>query len=198
SVYQAGTAGRRRVPRPRPPSRGDGRIEAVAPDLDPGSRSDCAVQRRQARGVSEDGPRAAGRGHRRGGVPRRQEGRPAIPVRRATRLPAGADRGAEGIRDGYLEGKGPRPPRRDRVAGRRGRGLDQAISSGPGEYPRGDGHSKREVNVAGGAFGIIRMDRSNHYEAAFEGYLRDQGVCYVAVDERRRALLDHVPLKSLD
>jgi hypothetical protein len=42
------------------------------------------------------------------------------------------------------------------------------------------------------------MDRSNHYEAAFEGYLRDQGICYVAVDERRRALLDHVPLKSLD
>jgi hypothetical protein len=42
------------------------------------------------------------------------------------------------------------------------------------------------------------MDRSNHYEAAFEGYLQDQGLCYVAVDETRRSLLGSAPIKSLD
>jgi hypothetical protein len=42
------------------------------------------------------------------------------------------------------------------------------------------------------------MDRSNHYEAAFEGYLQEQGLCYVAVDETRRPLLGATPLKSLD
>ena len=29
------------------------------------------------------------------------------------------------------------------------------------------------------------MDRSNHYEAAFEAYLQWHRLCYVAVDERR-------------
>jgi hypothetical protein len=42
------------------------------------------------------------------------------------------------------------------------------------------------------------MDRSNHYEAAFEGYLQRHRLCYVAVDETRRAVLGDVPLKSLD
>jgi len=42
------------------------------------------------------------------------------------------------------------------------------------------------------------MDRSNHYEAAFEAYLQWHGLCYVAVDESRRATLDDVPVKSLD
>jgi hypothetical protein len=42
------------------------------------------------------------------------------------------------------------------------------------------------------------MDRSNHYEAAFEGYLQERGLAYVAVDETRRALFGPVPLKSLD
>jgi hypothetical protein len=41
-------------------------------------------------------------------------------------------------------------------------------------------------------------DRSNHYEAAFEAYLRSRGVPYVAVDEARRALFAEVRLKSLD
>ena len=42
------------------------------------------------------------------------------------------------------------------------------------------------------------MDRSNHYELAFESYLQAQRLCYVAVDETRRALLGDVPVKSLD
>src|SRR5262245_31102182 len=42
------------------------------------------------------------------------------------------------------------------------------------------------------------MDRSNHYEAAFEAYLRRRRLCYVAVNESRRSLLDEEPVKSLD
>jgi hypothetical protein len=42
------------------------------------------------------------------------------------------------------------------------------------------------------------MDRSNHYEVAFESYLQRYGLCYVAVDETRRALLGDAPVKSLD
>lgn len=40
--------------------------------------------------------------------------------------------------------------------------------------------------------------RHNHYEAAFEDYLRAERVAYVAVDERRRALVDGGSLKSVD
>ena len=42
------------------------------------------------------------------------------------------------------------------------------------------------------------MDRSNHYEAAFEAYLQWHRLCYVAVDETRRAMLGEAPVKSLD
>lgn len=42
------------------------------------------------------------------------------------------------------------------------------------------------------------MDRSNHYEAAFEAYLRWHRYCYVAVDETRRAMLGERRVKSLD
>jgi hypothetical protein len=41
-------------------------------------------------------------------------------------------------------------------------------------------------------------DRSVHYEAAFEGYLRDRGVPYVSVDEAKKALFEHSKLKSFD
>lgn len=41
-------------------------------------------------------------------------------------------------------------------------------------------------------------DRAVHYEAAFEGYLRDRGIPYVAVDEGRRALFASISLKSFD
>ncbi len=42
-------------------------------------------------------------------------------------------------------------------------------------------------------------NRDNHYEAAFEEYLRGRGVPYVAVDEARRSLLaDGRSIKSLD
>ncbi len=41
-------------------------------------------------------------------------------------------------------------------------------------------------------------NRDNHYEAAFEQYLRERGVPYVAVDEARRSLLGGTSLKSLD
>ena len=42
------------------------------------------------------------------------------------------------------------------------------------------------------------MDRSNPYEAAFEAYLKQHGLCYVAVDETRRACLGDTPVKNLD
>ncbi len=42
------------------------------------------------------------------------------------------------------------------------------------------------------------MDRSNHYEAAVEAYLQWHGLCYVAVDETRRALMGDTRVKSLD
>ena len=42
-------------------------------------------------------------------------------------------------------------------------------------------------------------NRDNHYEAAFEAYLRSRGVPYVAVDEARRSVLaDGQSIKSLD
>ncbi len=42
------------------------------------------------------------------------------------------------------------------------------------------------------------MDRSNPYEAAFEAYLKEQGLCHVAVDESRRSHLGDIPIKNLD
>lgn len=40
--------------------------------------------------------------------------------------------------------------------------------------------------------------RGNHYDAAFESFLRDRRTPYVAVDEQRRALLEEQSLKSMD
>jgi hypothetical protein len=42
------------------------------------------------------------------------------------------------------------------------------------------------------------MDRGNHYEAAFEAYLRERRLAYIAVDEARRTTLGDEPVKSLD
>src|SRR5947209_13597473 len=41
-------------------------------------------------------------------------------------------------------------------------------------------------------------DRTVHYEAAFEAYLRHKGVPYVAVDEAKKALFSNAKLKSFD
>ena len=41
-------------------------------------------------------------------------------------------------------------------------------------------------------------DRTNHYEAAFEAYLRQKSTPYVAVDEAKRALFAQAKLKSFD
>jgi hypothetical protein len=40
--------------------------------------------------------------------------------------------------------------------------------------------------------------RSNHYDVAFEAYLRSRRTPYVSVDETRRALLEQASLKSMD
>jgi hypothetical protein len=40
--------------------------------------------------------------------------------------------------------------------------------------------------------------RDNHYEAAFEAYLRDRQLPYVAIDETKRSLLGGDSIKSLD
>jgi hypothetical protein len=42
------------------------------------------------------------------------------------------------------------------------------------------------------------MKRDNHYEAAFEAYLRRERLAYIAVDEARRSLVPDGSLKSLD
>lgn len=42
------------------------------------------------------------------------------------------------------------------------------------------------------------MHRDNHYEAAFEAYLRRERLAYIAVDEARRSLVPDGSLKSLD
>jgi hypothetical protein len=42
------------------------------------------------------------------------------------------------------------------------------------------------------------MNRDNHYEAAFEAYLRVRRLPYIAVDEARRSLAADGSLKSLD
>src|SRR5829696_5780820 len=41
-------------------------------------------------------------------------------------------------------------------------------------------------------------DRTVHYEAAFEAFLRDRGIPYVAVDEAKKALFSNAKLKSFD
>src|SRR6478609_8865909 len=41
-------------------------------------------------------------------------------------------------------------------------------------------------------------DRSLHYEAAFEAFLRDRGIPCVAVDEAKKALFANAKLKSFD
>ena len=41
-------------------------------------------------------------------------------------------------------------------------------------------------------------DRSIHYEAAFEAFLREKGIPYVAVDEAKKALFANAKLKSFD
>lgn len=41
-------------------------------------------------------------------------------------------------------------------------------------------------------------DRTVHYEAAFEAYLRHRGIPYVAVDEAKRSLFANAKLKSFD
>lgn len=40
--------------------------------------------------------------------------------------------------------------------------------------------------------------RSNHYELAFEAYLREERIAYVAVNEQRRSLVAQGSLKNLD
>lgn len=42
------------------------------------------------------------------------------------------------------------------------------------------------------------MNRENHYEAAFEAYLRQRGVAFVAVNETHRTLLGQGDIKSVD
>ena len=41
-------------------------------------------------------------------------------------------------------------------------------------------------------------NRCNHYELAFEAYLREHRVAYVAVNEQRRSLIAQGSIKSLD
>jgi hypothetical protein len=42
------------------------------------------------------------------------------------------------------------------------------------------------------------MKRDNHYEAAFEAFLRSKRIPYLAIDEAKRTLLPDAKIKSLD
>lgn len=42
------------------------------------------------------------------------------------------------------------------------------------------------------------MKRDNHYEAAFEAFLRSRAIPFIAVDEAKRTLLGDADVKSLD
>lgn len=42
------------------------------------------------------------------------------------------------------------------------------------------------------------MKRDNHYEAAFEAFLRSRRVPFIAIDEAKRSLLGSATIKSLD
>lgn len=42
------------------------------------------------------------------------------------------------------------------------------------------------------------MLRTNHYDLAFEAFLRERRLPYISVDEQRRALLEQASLKSFD
>ena len=44
----------------------------------------------------------------------------------------------------------------------------------------------------------LMADRMVHYEAAFEHYLREHGIPYVAVDEAKKAMFSNAKLKSFD
>src|SRR3954462_15457758 len=46
--------------------------------------------------------------------------------------------------------------------------------------------------------GTRMADRNVHYEAAFEAYLRQRAIPYVAVDEAKRALFANAKLKGFD
>ncbi len=48
------------------------------------------------------------------------------------------------------------------------------------------------------AYYLKMANRDNHYEAAFEEFLRQRRVAYVAVDEAKRSVLAEGSLKSLD
>ncbi len=45
---------------------------------------------------------------------------------------------------------------------------------------------------------MTEMDRKLHYEAAFEAFLREKKIPYVAVDEAKKALFGQAQLKSFD
>ena len=42
------------------------------------------------------------------------------------------------------------------------------------------------------------MIRSNHYEVAFEAYLRERRVGFIAIDEAKRSILGKQNIKSAD
>ncbi len=47
---------------------------------------------------------------------------------------------------------------------------------------------------------MTQTDRENHYEPAFEGFLRKHKICYVSVNQAKRSFWeeDNEPVKSLD
>jgi len=44
----------------------------------------------------------------------------------------------------------------------------------------------------------MKIDSPNHYEQAFESWLKDNRIRYLAIDENKRAALGHSKIKSFD
>ncbi|MCA9070064.1 MAG: HYExAFE family protein, partial [Planctomycetaceae bacterium] len=77
--------------------------------------------------------------------------------------------------------------------------LQSSILTANGEFALLDMKRNWEPRtVKTNSRGTEMANRANHYDAAFEEFLRHRRVPYVAVDETRRSLLNEVSLKSPD
>src|SRR5439155_2994571 len=79
-----------------------------------------------------------------------------------------------------------------------GRGREQLAAA---KFTGDDAHGKSlfPFSIFHLPFSIELMaDRTIHYEAAFEAFLRERGIPYVAVDEAKKALFANAKLKSFD
>src|SRR4029079_19451666 len=109
--------------------------------------------------------------------------------------PRALDVWREDVEERLLHPVGDRPG----DVARRGQELSAAKLAGDDAHRRqSSGGCARSARIAASNKDVIVADRSVHYEAAFQAYLRDTGVPCVAVDEAKKALFANAKLKSFD